>query len=221
MARSEVRGGSRPLNIEELMQLPFEPLTEEQEERISRPLRLHAAQVRREFGAPYWILLCSRRSTSRQRRRAARAIAATMPTKIAHRNAYYALKEAQGHRWLREEIFVPALLEAARDSRRPQYVRIGTKWVKAASGRKKLVSPMELATIALIRRWLMQRAWRIAAKKLELGRPLAPLTEKQLDTIRWAAKQQGVTPDALRKRAARTQTRLAQLQKRWQKGRSA
>jgi hypothetical protein len=40
----------------------------------------------------------------------------------------------------------------------------------------------------------MQRARRIAAKKLELGRALAPLTDKQLDTIRWAAKKEGVTP---------------------------
>src|SRR5207247_5036500 len=150
---------------------------------------------------PHWILLSSL-STSRQRRKAARAIAAKMPTQIADRKAYYALKEERAQQWLREEIFVPALLEAARSRNRPQYIRIGRKWVTDERGRKSRVRPME-GSVPFAKRWLMTRAWAIAAKKLIAGRPLAPLTDKQRETILLLAKKQGVTPDALRKRAAR------------------
>jgi hypothetical protein len=170
----------------------------------------------RDLPGPYWTLLNSR-STSRQKRKAARAIAATMPTKIVNREAYRALKEEQGHRWLREGIYVPALLEAARDKRRPQPVRIGAKWLTDEDGRKASVRPVD-GSFAFIRRWLMIRAWAIAAKKLGLGRAVSPFTERERDTMLLAAKKQGVTPDALRKRFARVKAKLAQFQKRWQKG---
>ena len=174
-------------------------------------------QIDRELGAPYAILLHPR-SSWRRRRKAAREIAATMPTKIADRKAYYALKEEQGQRWLRERIFIPALLEAARNRDQPQYVRIGTQWVTDASGRKALVRPARWDSIPLFRHWLISKAWAIAAKKLRLGRRLEPLTEKQRDTILLLAKSQSMTPGALRKRVARA---AAKLRKSWQRGRPA
>jgi len=186
----------------------------QQNQRMLRKILLEEA--RRPRNDPFWILL-NPRSPSRRKRKAARAIAATMPTKIANRKAYYALKEEQGQLWLREKVFVPALLEAARSKQRPQYVRFGARWVTDESGRKALVRPFDRSE-AFVKRWLMTRAWAIAAKKLELGRHLPPLTEKQLDAIRWSMKKQGVTPETFRKRLARTHAKLAQFQKRWQRG---
>jgi hypothetical protein len=174
---------------------------------------------------PFLILLSAR--SWRQRQKAARAIAAKMPTKIADRKAYYALKgdaQGEGARWLREKVFVPALMEAARGQKRLQYFRDGQKWITDASGHKTLVRPMEYS-VRFLRRWLMTRAWAIVTKKLALGRPLAPMTERQRDAIQLAAKRdakkRGVTPDALRKRIARTAAKAARLQKRWQGGRPA
>jgi hypothetical protein len=129
------------------------------------------------------------------------------------REAFQALKDEHSRRWLREEIFVPAILEAARSRRRPQYIRIGSRWITDAAGRKACLAPMKLS-VRLFRRWLKTRAWAIAAKKLELGRPLAPLTEKERDAIRRAAKQGGVTPNAIRKQVARVQAKLHTFQKR-------
>src|SRR5262245_30852676 len=145
---------------------------------IADAIRLQHETERELGGAPYATLLL-RRSTWRRRRAAAGNIAANMPTKVAHRKAYYALDDEQGELWLREKIFVPALLEAARGLQRPQYIRFGAKWVTDAGGRKARVRPIELEPPHLVKRWLLMRTYAIAAKKLAGGRPLARLTERE------------------------------------------
>jgi hypothetical protein len=110
---------------------------------------------------PYWILLRAR-STSRQRHKAARRIAATMSTTFANPAARLALKRAhrgEGARWLRETLFVSALLEAARERYELQRIRLGAKWVTDADGRIAPTRPMD-HSLPFLRRWLRIHAAR-------------------------------------------------------------
>src|SRR5262245_8562309 len=99
--------GRSDLKVLDPSKLPPAKLpTQEQLERARRayfeygvPLR---ARLQLELG-PYLILLDPRNSW-RRRQKAAREIAATMPTKITDRDAYYALKHGEGQQWLREKI---------------------------------------------------------------------------------------------------------------------
>ena len=179
--------------------------------------------VRQLAADPYWILLRSR-STSRQRRKAARSIASKMSTRLANRAARFALKTehaGETQQWLREEIFAPALLEAARERRRLQYIRLGPKWVTDARDRKVKVRPLERFGVAVARRWLLARARAIAAQKIIGGPRLRTMTSKERETIQLLAKHAGVTPAALRKRAARAAAQLHTSRKRSHRGRPA
>jgi DNA-directed RNA polymerase specialized sigma24 family protein len=167
---------------------------------------------------PYWILLRSR-STSRQRRAAARKLAARMSTRFANpkvRAELRAMTRPGGlQRWLREEVFVPALLEAARERRRPQRIRLGTKWIKDASGRIARVRPME-RSIPFLRYWLSTRARALAEERILGGRRLGHLSARQRELLLLlqphpdyadVAERMGVTPEAVRQLAARARAK--------------
>jgi len=179
--------------------------------------RRYSAELRTD---PHLILLQPKRFGWRKRRRAAREIAARMSTRFVNPKARLEVgkgSQTQRTQWVREALFVPALLEAAREWRRPRYLRLGRTWVTNAKGTKALVSPGDLS-VDVVRGWLQSRAYAIAETKILGPRALRPLTDKQRDAVLLAAKSRGVTPDALKRRAARAVAKLHGRSKRSQGG---
>jgi hypothetical protein len=180
-------------------------------------------EVDLELGRPFVILL-NRRSTSRRRRKAARLITAQMSTHFASPQARAELKSMKRpgglQKWVREEVFVPALLQAVREQqeqRQPRTVRIGSKWVTDASGRKARLYPIRVDDVAFFKKWLITRA-RAISEEMILGGPrlkhLSPKQRKLLlllqsgdNKYQDAAERMGLTPEAVRQLATRARAK--------------
>jgi hypothetical protein len=172
---------------------------------------------------PYLILIRPKRFNWRQRRQAAREIAASMKTRVANPKARIELTQGDGPSaasWVRETLFVPALMEAASEWLQPQPIRVGRTWLKDARGRKALTTPAELDA-RTFRRWLKARAYAIAERKLLAPAALDSLTDKERDIVLLASKRSGATPAAIKKRAARAGAKLHGAASRSQRGRPA
>ena len=172
---------------------------------------------------PYLILIQPKRFNWRQRRTAAREIAASMKTRVANPKARIELTQGDGPSaasWVRETLFVPALMEAASGWAEPQPIRVGRRWLKDARGRKALTTPAELDA-PTFRRWLKARAYAIAERKLLAPAALDSLTDKERDIVLLASKRSGATPAAIKQRAARAGAKLHGAASRSQRGRPA
>ncbi len=110
---------------------------------------------------PYWVLL-DPSSTLKQRRTAARRIAAAQPSmrfkRPAVRAALRGLPTSERDEWLRE-VFAHALVAAGKESETPlRRIRLGRWWVKDRLGRvREHIAPLALS-LPQARRWLLQRA---------------------------------------------------------------
>jgi hypothetical protein len=131
-----------------------------------------AAKVRLWRTDPHFILL-NPRSTLKQRRAAARRIAAAQPSmrfkRPAVRAALRGLPASERDRWLRQ-LFVDALVAAGKESATPlSRIRIGRRWVKDRQGRVcEHIAPLALS-VAQGRRWLLQRARRLMELEILAG----------------------------------------------------
>src|SRR5262245_26285927 len=175
-----------------------------------------------ELGGPVATLVHPR-SGSRRRRKAALEIANKMSTRFASPRVRAELRSMTPRpgglqRWVREEIFVPALLEATQELRRPQTVRLGTKWITDAKGRKARLRPVELDPIPIFKQWLMTRARALAEERILGGQRLKHLSQKQRELLlllqsnenydyAHAADRMGVTAEAVRQLAARARAK--------------
>jgi hypothetical protein len=136
-----------------------------------------AAEIRLWRTDPHLILL-NPRSTLKQRRAAARRIAATQVIAFKRPAVRKALSEwrrqpAERDTWLRQ-LFADALVDAGKEASTPlPRIRLGRRWVKGWVKRRgkdhrehtalvvlEHVAPMELIP-SQARRWLLQRAWRL------------------------------------------------------------
>jgi hypothetical protein len=136
-----------------------------------------AAEIRLLRTDPHLILL-NPRSTLKQRRAAARRIAATQVIAFKRPAVRKALSEwrrqpAERGTWLRQ-LFADALVDASKEACTPlPHIRLGRRWVKGWVKRRgkdhrehtalvvlEHVAPMQL-TLPQARRWLLQRARRL------------------------------------------------------------
>jgi DNA-binding CsgD family transcriptional regulator len=125
---------------------------------------LAGSGIRVWWSDPYQALLSPRTHSLKQRRVAARLLAADLPPfgfkKPALRKALAGWPPAERDAWLRQ-LFAAALVAAGQEAATQGRIRLGRQWVKTLGGRvHDQLAPVDLP-LPFACRWLRQRAWRI------------------------------------------------------------